>query len=82
MNSIGHTGVDRLLHLPASLCPVLFTARNSDRVNYGEAGFHKFRDEIWSDKFKSLGLAPRSRAHTRELTVARTSASSSYRAFH
>lgn len=68
MNSIGHAGVDRLLHLPASLCPVLFTARNSDRVNYGEAGFHKFRDEIWSDKFKSLDLAPRSRTHTRELT--------------
>lgn len=59
LNSAGATGVDRcLLHLPASLCPMLFTARNSDRVNYGEAGFHKFWDEIWSDKFKSLDLAP------------------------
>lgn len=62
-----------LLHHRASLCPLLFTARNSDRVNYGEAGFHKFRGEIWSDKFKSVSLAPRSRSHC--LTRARSDGS-------
>lgn len=51
----------RLLHLPRALCPLLFTALVHDRVNYGETGFHKFRDEIWSDKFNSQDPAPGSR---------------------
>jgi len=46
---------------PAPLCPQLFTALVHDRVNYGEPGFHKFRDEIWSDKFNSQDPAPGSR---------------------
>lgn len=50
-----------LLHLPRALCPLLFTALVHDRVNYGETGFHKFRDEIWSDKFNSQDPAPGSR---------------------
>jgi len=44
-----------------ALCPPLFTTLKYDRVNYGEAGFHKFRDEIWSDKFNSQDPAPWSR---------------------
>lgn len=44
-----------------ALCPPLFTTPKHGRVNYGEAGFHKFWDEIWSDKFNSQDPAPRSR---------------------
>lgn len=56
-----------LLRHPASLCPLLFTARNSDRVNYGEAGFHKFRGEIWSDKFKPGAQVAVPLPHTRAI---------------
>jgi len=48
------------LAFPA-LCPPLFTTLKHGCVNYGEARFHKFRDEIWSDKFNSQDPAPWSR---------------------
>jgi len=44
-----------------ALCPPLFTTLKHGCVNYGEARFHKFRDEIWSDKFNSQDPAPWSR---------------------
>jgi len=47
---------------PPLLCGrPLFTAFKRGRVNYGGAGFHKSRDEIWSDKFNSQDPAPGSR---------------------
>ena len=57
-NSVGHHRPP--LAFPA-LCPPLFTTLKHGCVNYGEARFHKFRDEIWSDKFNSQDPAPWSR---------------------
>lgn len=50
--------VRHLSHLHPALCPLLFTTLKHGRVNYGEPGFHKFRYEIWSDKFNSQDPAP------------------------
>lgn len=71
LNSSCYGAGGHLLHLPDSLCPLLFTARDSGRVNYGEVGFHKFHREIWSDKFKSQDPASGSRAHTSARACAR-----------
>lgn len=47
---------------PFPLCARRYLRRSSTAgVNYGEAGFHKFWDEIWSDKFNSQDPAPWSR---------------------
>lgn len=54
-------------HHRPPLAPFLLCARrylwhsSTAGVNYGEAGFHKFWDEIWSDKFNSQDPAPWSR---------------------